>query len=90
MLDIDKAIDKEINRIPLDALVEFRRELTTETFIHGVSWLEACVQLGTEITGQKIAMASRKTGFLFVLIGTLIRFYLFNVMYISVAMHFVS
>jgi hypothetical protein len=35
MLDIDKAIDKEINRIPLDALVEFRRELTTEGFIHG-------------------------------------------------------
>ena len=35
MVDIDKAIDKEIGRIPLDTLVEYRRELTTESFIHG-------------------------------------------------------
>jgi hypothetical protein len=35
MVDLDKAIDKEIGRIPLDTLVEYRRELTTESFIHG-------------------------------------------------------
>lgn len=35
MIDLDKAIDKEIGRIPLDTLVEYRRELTTESFIHG-------------------------------------------------------
>eukprot|EP01047_Picozoa_sp_COSAG01_P019763 COSAG01_NODE_1109_length_11660_cov_40.459822_3_plen_331_part_00 len=35
MIDIDKAIDKEINRIPLDTLIEFRRQVSTELFAHG-------------------------------------------------------
>jgi hypothetical protein len=36
VLDLDKQIDKEITRMPLAVLCEFRRELTTEAFSHGV------------------------------------------------------
>jgi hypothetical protein len=36
LMDLDKQIDKEIERMPLQVLCEYRRELTTEAFSHGV------------------------------------------------------
>eukprot|EP01051_Picozoa_sp_SAG22_P009181 SAG22_NODE_746_length_7496_cov_5.066513_7_plen_771_part_01 len=36
ILDLDKQIDKEITRMPLNVLCELRRELTSEIFSHGV------------------------------------------------------
>ena len=36
LMDLDKQIDKEIERMPLNVLCEYRRELTTEAFSHGV------------------------------------------------------
>ena len=36
ILDLDKQIDREITRMPLNVLCELRRELTSEIFSHGV------------------------------------------------------
>jgi hypothetical protein len=36
LCDIDKQIDREVERMPLDLLCEYRRELTSEALSHGV------------------------------------------------------